>query len=232
MEKSLLYKLVEHNNKEGVKVNEWLNWVFQNVLISWPERNICLCFLLHNWEWTQFATLICNVINVYKCICTDKMYTSNIIWIDELHVKSVFSTWVPSLFCFSPRKYFKHVHTTKHGLMPLGRSRCDGDINSPHDWKKSRRSLIAWIFRKKTVKQTLLQCIFALFWSFMPCFFCRLQRHKHDMNHDAKCWCLGKKYSGDPVSYPKADLWSAERITGLWKESRLIRKSEGCKMYM
>ena len=66
----------------------------------------------------------------------------------------------------------------------------------------------------------------------MPCFFSRLQRHKHDLNHDVKCWCLGKKMLGGSRQLsPKADLWSAERITGLWKESRLIRKSEGCKMY-
>lgn len=37
---------------------------------------------------------------------------------------------------------------------------------------------------------------------------------------------------GIPSAAPKADLWSAERITGLWKESRLIRKSEGWKMYI
>lgn len=65
-----------------------------------------------------------------------------------------------------------------------------------------------------------------------PAFFSRLQRHKHDLNHDVKCWCLGKKMLGGSRQLsPKADLWSAERITGLWKESRLIRKSEGCKMY-
>lgn len=63
--------------------------------------------------------IICNFnLQCDKCICTDDMYTWSTSYELMNCVWSQFSNWSSIVFLV-PRKYFKHVHTTKHGLMPL-----------------------------------------------------------------------------------------------------------------
>ena len=165
----------------------------------------------------------------------------NIIWTDELRVKSVFQPKFHRVFLLQGN--------TSSTCTPRSMASCHLTVKMwwPNSWQPWWYQQSPWLEQKSLCSGESVwwhDCFFqtvslktvslsyntkATFWEFHALLISQITQ---TLNHDVKCWCLEKKMLGGSRQLsPKADLWSAERITGLWKESRLIRKSEGCKMY-